>query len=47
MTVMTAEWNNFLRWYSTIGNLYFDDRQRAWQCWQTFRAHNWRDEHAA
>jgi hypothetical protein len=35
----SAEWNNFLRWYCTSGNLYFEDRNAAWQNWQTVRAH--------
>lgn len=35
----STEWNNFLRWYCTSGNLYFEDRNTAWQNWQTVRAH--------
>lgn len=35
----SAEWNSFLRWYSVSGNLFFEERDKAWQCWQTFRAH--------
>ncbi len=35
-------YGNFLDWHSAVGSRYIPDLTTAWQCWQTFVAHQWK-----
>jgi hypothetical protein len=35
-------WDNFLAWYNTSGNIFFDNEQEAWLVFYTILNHEWK-----